>query len=167
MMTNRRLRQTGRSDQQSRHIRLYHYMLKTDAWRDLNCVARSLYVEMAYRYAGVGSNNGKLPYSVREAADTLKVGKSTAQRAFASLEQHGFIVPIKQGAFSLKVRHATEWRLTEFACDVTTALASKEFMKWSSQNQNTVPGVGPKVPEAGPIGPSCGTEQPKIRRYGT
>jgi DNA-binding transcriptional regulator YhcF (GntR family) len=122
---------------------------------------------MSSRYAGVGSNNGKLPHSVREAAEALNIGKSTAARAFESLEQHGFIVATKQGAFSLKKRHATEWRLTEFPCDVTNALASKEFVRWALQKQNTIPAAGPKVPEAGLIGPSHGTEQTEMSRYGT
>src|SRR5215469_837939 len=41
-----------------------------------------------------------------------------------------FIVPITKGAFSLKKRHATEWRLTAFPCDVTGAWATKDFMRW-------------------------------------
>ena len=88
---------------------------------------RAVYAEMAKRYAGTGSNNGKLPYSIREAADSLHIGKSTAASALTVLQERGFIVPMTKGAFSRKVRHATEWRLTEFPCDVTHALPSKEF----------------------------------------
>jgi hypothetical protein len=41
--------------------------------------------------------------------------------------------PVIEGAFSLKKRHATEWRLTEFPCDITHALmGSKEFMRWQA-----------------------------------
>jgi DNA-binding GntR family transcriptional regulator len=69
-------------------------------------------------------------------AEALNVGKMTAARALRSLQEHGFIVEAKRGAFSLKLRHASEWRLTEFGCDVTGALATKEFARW--QKQNTV-----------------------------
>jgi DNA-binding transcriptional MocR family regulator len=114
-----------------RHVRLYHYMTNSPAWHDLNAVARSIYLEIARRYAGTGSNNGRIPYSVREAAAELKISTATASRALAALVDHGFIVPVAKGAFSLKRRHATEWRLTEFPCDITQGLiGSKEFMRW-------------------------------------
>ncbi len=61
----------------------------------------------------------------------------TAQRAFKELQDHGFIILAKRGAFSLKCRHATEWRLTEFRDDVTGEMATKEFARWG-KNQNTV-----------------------------
>jgi DNA-binding transcriptional MocR family regulator len=114
-----------------RHIRLYHYITDCPAWHDLNAVARAIYCEMARRYAGAGSNNGRIPYSVREAAAELKISRATASRALATLTDHGFIVPTVKGAFSLKKRHATEWRLTEFPCDITHAFASKDFMRWA------------------------------------
>jgi hypothetical protein len=115
----------------ARHVRLYHYITNGAAWHDLNPVARAIYIEIAKRYAGVGSNNGRIPYSVREAAKELKIGPATASRALATLVDHGFIVPVTKGAFSRKNRHATEWRLTEFPCDVTnTPIGTKDFMRW-------------------------------------
>jgi hypothetical protein len=113
-----------------RHVRLYHYMTNSPAWHDLNAVARAIYIEIAKRYAGVGSNNGRIPYSVREAAAELKIGTATASRALGALVDHGFIVPVTKGAFFRKVRHATEWRLTEFPCDVTNELPTKDYMRW-------------------------------------
>lgn len=166
-MTNRRPRRSGRSDKAVRHVRLYHWLMKTDAWQSLDCTARALYVEIASRYAGPGSNNGKIPYSVREAAAALKIGKSTAKRAFDQLTDRGFIVATERGAFSLKIRHATEWRLTEHCCDQTRELASKEFARWSRVEQKPVPRAGHFVPEAAPIGTCGGTVEPVARRYGT
>ena len=66
-------------------------------------------------------------------------------------------VAVTKGAFSLKKRHATEWRLTEFPCDLTHALPTKDFMRWqpSQKIQNTVPIVKPSVPVAKPNG-NCG-----------
>jgi hypothetical protein len=37
------------------------------AWQSLDGNTRSVYVEIAQRYAGAGSNNGRIPYSIREA----------------------------------------------------------------------------------------------------
>jgi len=91
-------------------------------------------IESATRYAGPGSNNGRLSYSLREMARALNVSKMTAQRALQTLRERGFIVETKRGAFSLKERHATEWRLTEFCDDVTGALSTKDFARWKKQN---------------------------------
>ena len=138
-----RTNRTGRSGKASRHIRLYHWMTNSPAWHDLSAAARAIYCEMAKRYAGDGSNNGRIPYSVREAAAELRISPATASRALKSLQHNGFIVAETRGAFSLKKRHATEWRLTEFPCDVSHALPTKDFMRWqpSQKIQNTVPVV--------------------------
>jgi DNA-binding transcriptional MocR family regulator len=124
---------TGRSTAESRHVRLYHWLMRTEAWRSLDATERAIYVEIAGRYGGPGSNNGRIPYSVREATKALHIGKATASRALHSLERRGFIVATQRGAFSFKVRHATEWRLTEFPCDITQQLATKDFARWSPQ----------------------------------
>ena len=101
-----------------------------------------------------GSNNGLIHYSVREAADELKISKDTAARALRSLEAHGFIVVEKRGAFHCKIRHASEYRLTIYASDIATdyagKLATKEFMRWP-EIQNSVPGVIPTVPVVVPL----------------
>jgi DNA-binding MarR family transcriptional regulator len=146
---SRKLRKTGRSNKEARHVRLYHLMLKTPAWKSLTANARAIYVEIAARYGGLGSNNGRIPYSVRDAAKSLKIGKSTAAKAIQQLQDRGFIVEITKGAFSRKNRHATEWRLTESSCDITDALPTREYLRWP-QIQNT-------VPKAGPHGTSSGT----------
>ena len=130
---------TGRSKTASRHVRLYHYMTGSAAWHDLSAVGRAIYCEIARRYAGLGSNNGRIPYSVREAAAELKIGRATASRALTSLVDHGFIVPMKKGAFSLKKRHATEWWLTEYPCDVTNQMETKAFMRWTPPAESAPP----------------------------
>jgi hypothetical protein len=140
MKKNRKGRH-GEPDKAARYVRLPHWMLKSPAYRSLDGNARSIYTEMAMLYRGPGTNNGYISYSVREAATSLKIGKSTAARALAQLEERGFIVCMQKGAFKAS-RHATEWRLTEHACDRTGALATKTFMSWSTQKQKPVPVVG-------------------------
>jgi hypothetical protein len=131
-------------------------MLKSEAWRSLDACAKALYVEISARYAGPGSNNGRIPFSVREAATALKVGKTKAAIAFDHLQERGFIVPETKGAFSRKSRHATEWRLTEFGSDVSSDWATKDYQQWGIQN--TVPEGGPTVAAAGPFGTRTRTE---------
>lgn len=147
------------------HVRLYKSLLNSSAWLSLSPVGRALYVQLAARY--MGSNNGRIPYSVRDGQDELHVGKSTVQRALAELVERGFLVAEKRGAFSLKLKHATEWRLTDHPCDLTGRPATKDYMKWSPEIQNAIPVVGPKVPVAGPIGTYGGTSVAKRQRNST
>lgn len=147
----------SRKTKMLRHVRLYHYLMQTAAWKSLKALERAIYIEIAARYAGDGSNNGTIGYSIREAASTFKVGKSSAARALETLQDRGFIVARKKGAFSLKSRHSTEWRLTEFGCDLTGALPTKEFARWSPENQKPVPSQTLIVPQTGPADTSSGT----------
>lgn len=144
----------GRSKGEPRHVRLYHTLMKTDAWRELDCVARCAYVELASRYGGPGSNNGRIPYSSREMAAALKVSKATAWRAVQRLQEVGFVVEMKRGSFSLKQQHASEWRLTEFGCDVTGALPTRDYQSWKKQNAVSLMKPGGLSHETAP-GPQC------------
>jgi hypothetical protein len=124
-MSNRKLKK-------QRFVQLFHWMLDSYAWNDLDVNARAVYVELSKRYNG--QNNGRIAYSARQASLDLHVGKNTAARAMNNLEAHGFIVAEKRGAFHCKIRHATEWRLTIYDSDLTTYphnLATKECMRWS------------------------------------
>jgi hypothetical protein len=142
-----------KKDKWPRHVRICHYMMETLAWKSLGAIPRAIYLHMASRYAGHGSNNGKIGYSVREAADELSIGKTTAERALIALQDRGFIVAMKRGAFSLKQRHASEWRLTEFSSDVSRDLATKDFLTWTpDKNKTRYPQRAQSVSVAGPIG---------------
>ena len=77
-------RKTG----QPRFVQLFHWMLNSPAWKDLDANARAIYVELTRRYNG--SNNGRIAYSVRQAAADLKISKDTAARAFRSLKRSRF-----------------------------------------------------------------------------
>jgi hypothetical protein len=135
MANRRRHNTTGRVNKISRYVAMSHWLMKTPAWHSLDCVSRCAYIELASRYAGPGSNNGRIPYSLREMAEALGCSKATAMRAMERLQNRGFLVMTKQGAFSVKVRSATEWRLTEFGCDVTGELATKDFARWEPKNK--------------------------------
>jgi DNA-binding transcriptional regulator YhcF (GntR family) len=155
------MRRKHRSNQQ-RFVQLFHWEMKNAAWKDLSATARALYVEIKARYHG--TNNGLIGYSVRQAADELKISKATASRAFRALVSHGFIVAEQKGSFSYKMdaegkrkRLASEWRLTAYDSDVATSyaakLSTKEFMRWP-EIHNTVSLRIPMVPEVKPYGPS-------------
>jgi DNA-binding transcriptional MocR family regulator len=121
---------------QGRYVTLREYVLVTAAWQSLDCVARCLYVEIATRYRGPNSNNGKIPYSVREAATALRISKDTANRALRDLQDRGFLIATKDSGFNLKGRASREWILTEFSDDRSGKHVepTKEFTRWTAPN---------------------------------
>jgi hypothetical protein len=135
-----------------RYVSLTEYMLASQAWQALPCNSRALYIELARRYRGPNSNNGRIPYSVREAATALAIGRSTAQRCFEQLLDLGFVKIGKRSGFSMKGRVATEWLLTEFPDDTTatTGIASKDFLKWTPQNSFHSPTTDTHSPTSEP-----------------
>ncbi len=122
-------------DKPARYVAMSHYLMRSPAWKSLGCIARAVYLDMASRY--YGSNNGRIVYAIRCAVDELHIGNATAKRALDALEDCGFIVATKRGAFSLKVRNATEWRLTEYQCDVSNRIPTKDFMTWTPDKNKT------------------------------
>lgn len=139
-----------------RHVRVCHYMMDSQAWKSLGAIPRAVYLDMAKRYNG--TNNGGIGYSMRCAVDELNIGLATAKRALDALQERGFIVPVKKGAFSYKHRHATEWLLTEHGYG--TALATKDFMKWTpDQNKTRYPERKQSVAVAEAAGSCSGTNR--------
>lgn len=138
-------------------VALERYLLKSPAWRSLDAVARAAYVEIAQAYNG--SNNGRIVMSARMLADGLNVSKDTAARKIHILQERGFIERVKQASFSMKVRHAAEYRLAAFRCDVSGALASKAFMRQQPEIQNTVRPQGPYGTATRTGGEKCGVKQ--------
>lgn len=154
----------------TKFVKLDRYLYRSDAWQDLSCVDRCLYLLLLDRYDG--TNNGRIGLGCRDASLELNVSKNTANRSFQSLEDHGFIRTTKRSGFNVKDRVTNEYRLTEYGCDVTGELPTKDFMKWAPEEKSTVPPEGHTVPPEGqtkqktvpkpPHGPSHGTVKPKI-----
>ncbi len=127
---------TGRSTGEARHVRLYEWELRSPAFRSLSCAARCLLLELKRRH--IGTNNGYIPLSVREAADLLNRSRSKVQGVFAELQTKGFIRPRQKGSFDLKIRHSTDWILGEYPFGAKAA--TKEFMSWRpDEKQKPVP----------------------------
>jgi hypothetical protein len=120
---------TGRSKNDASHLRLYHWIIRSEGYRALSCAARGVLIEIALGHHG--ANNGRLGLSVRDAAERCRLARGTAARAFSELQEVGFIDCVTKGAFSLKARHASEWRLTWLKCDVTGNPPDKRFARWT------------------------------------
>lgn len=174
---SRKPNKTGRSNGESRHVRLHHWVMETAAWRTMGAVPRSILVELMRRYNG--SNNGHIPMSIREISSLVRIGKTTAADGLQELEDRGFIREAIPSSFARKTSasgpagRSSRWRLTEFKCDLTSDLPTKEFARWEApplakkspqKKQNAVRLQVRSVPESGhsvPVGGQSGNEKPQ------
>ncbi|MGU3420771.1 DUF6074 family protein [Methylobacterium sp. D54C] len=153
----------GNGKKEPPHVRLYDWLTDSAAWLDLSTDARALYVLLKKKYRGM--NNGRIILSVRQAAENLKVSKTSASKAFLELQVHGFIEVVILGGFdSRKDGRATEWRLTEHPCDVAAELPTRRFMSWAPGKDFTVPQGGRSVPQGGQSVPQGGLMDQRIPR---
>lgn len=120
----------GRSKRAPPFVQLPWYLLDSDAWRASRPTERAAYVELERLYNG--RNNGRLALSVRDLAERLGVNKDTASVALKALQSKGLIICVTPGGFSRKIRHATEWRLTNKGCDKSGGPPTKEFARWKA-----------------------------------
>ena len=143
--------------------------MDTEAWKNLSPGAKSAYFAVKRRYNG--TNNGRIGFGSRSAAEALGMSKSSAARYLSELEEHGFIVKTKDSSFNQK-RLTVEWLLTEHRNDVTGEEPRRAFRNWSSlERKNAVPPVKRLVPPAvpkerfqhhiGDCSPTGGTAGPK------
>lgn len=123
-MSKSRFKRKGKS----KFIMLDGYVKRSAAWKALTPIEKVAYLEVKWRYDGL--NNGRIGLGCRELADELGMSRNTADRALVGLLAKGFTAKAKASAFNVKNRAATEWRLTEYNCDVTGELATKDFMRW-------------------------------------
>jgi len=117
---------TGRTIKRDRFLQLPHFLLTSEAWKSLNPIERTLFIEVAQRYNG--HNNGEIGLGVRAAGEALHVRPQTVGNAFHVLIETGFLKVGRDSAFNVKSRLAREWIVTLFPhCD---CLASRDFMRW-------------------------------------
>lgn len=125
----------GRTKRYEKHVRLYRHLLESAAYKSLSCYGRAALIELMYRHDG--TNNGRVPLSVRETASKLGIADKTAQKALQEVCEKGFTHVTRIGSFDRKIRHATEWALAMEP--IGDKSATKEFMRWQPpEKQNTV-----------------------------
>ncbi|AOV16580.1 hypothetical protein BJI67_05400 [Acidihalobacter aeolianus] len=120
------------------HVRLYRHELESAAYRSLSCEARALLVEARSLFSG-GEN--RIHLSIRKTQRRLGVGRHLAEKALAELQDRGFIRLLQKGGFNRKVRHSSEFALTnEPLADRDGAVPSKDFLRWTpAEKKITVP----------------------------
>jgi hypothetical protein len=101
--------------------------LKEPAWRALSFGARCLYIQLKSLFTG--KNNGKIYLSVRKAAEELNASRSSTERWFRELQDHGFIRPTQKAFLGLDGQAtATYWRLTEVGC--MGEQPTRDYLQW-------------------------------------
>jgi hypothetical protein len=121
--------------------------LQEPAWKALPYGARCLYITLKSFFNG--RNNGRIYLGVRKAATELKASRSSTERWFRDLRDHGFIRPT-QGAFLGTEGHAsaTYWRLTELG--YMGEQPTREFKQWApDKNKSPHLKSGQTVPTIG------------------
>ena len=120
----------------SRFVQLHHRLLNSHAWHMLTPLQRAAYIEIAQLYDG--KNNGRIAVSARRLAGLIPCSKNAD--LLRTLEDAGFIDTIKVGKYTKKEeeRLASEYRLTDFKCDVTHEAPSRRYNpqhRWDASMQ--------------------------------
>jgi len=150
----------GRSSGGPNFIQLFRYVLDSPAYISLSSTARAVLIEVNHAYNG--SNNGRIILSERKLAERLGCERKPVRHALRMLIDRGFIEPRVKGAFSVKFRRATEWRLNDRRCDVTGVEQSQAFLRW----QNPDPDGQLKSKTRGSKRPTYGVKKTPLRTLG-
>ena len=73
------LAKRGVIESTERFVKLIYPLLESEAWRWLEPMSQSVYIELRRRFNG--SNNGRISLSLSEAAHILKASKSSISTA--------------------------------------------------------------------------------------
>lgn len=118
-----------RRKHEPKHIRLYHSIITSEAWKHTSGAAVKVLIALVMR--DNGSRNGEISFSVREAAEAANISTRTAKRCLDELEVKGWIECTQRGAFDRKVSHASLWRYTWAASPACKKGPTRDFEKWT------------------------------------
>lgn len=116
-----------------RHVQLQEWLQATEAWETMKPGPRALYVELKRRF--LGSNNGRIILSHRQAAEALNVHRNTVSAWFDELVDRGFIrveCPPHLGPDG--IGKATLWALTELKT-ADGKPATSNFKHWRANSK--------------------------------
>ena len=120
---------TKRRERGGKFVKLDEWLMKTEAWRSLDPVARCIFIEMARLYNG--HNNGEIGMACRRAAERVGVKKTIAAERIQTLMDRGFIRLTRAAEIGLRKRRqrfSASYPLTHVP--VGKALPTKEFVHW-------------------------------------
>ncbi|WP_017998289.1 hypothetical protein [Paracoccus sp. N5] len=105
--------------------------MDTPAWRALSSAAQALYPWLRLEWHGPKfNNNGRLQFSVRQAALAMGVTKDTANKAFIDLQRKGFVVVTQEARLGVGgAARSSSYELTEVAL-VGETEGRKLYRQW-------------------------------------
>lgn len=117
--TAQRLRDEAKQERRkdgAKFARMFLATMQTPAWKALTPYAQRLYPWLQLEWTGPKvNNNGRIRFSVRQAADALGCNPETARRAFIDLQRKGFLVVTRCAALGTEGEaRGHEYELTEF-----------------------------------------------------
>ncbi|MDE0588577.1 hypothetical protein OU789_01415 [Halocynthiibacter sp. C4] len=111
--------------------------MEEPAWQALSPVAQALYPWLKFEWHGPrNNNNGKINFSVRQAAQRLGVSVNTASRGFHDLQRKGFIVITEIGTLGHSgFAKSPKYELTEITLPYGQQPAGRKLYKqWRKGN---------------------------------
>ena len=111
---------------------LPHAILKSDVWLSCKPAARAVWIGLTMRF--FGTNNGRIAYSCRDAAEHAGIGKNTAATALMQLREVGLIECVTESNFDSRKKLAREWALTHIPVDGRPA--SGKWKKYKNKSQS-------------------------------
>ncbi|HSI42129.1 MAG TPA: hypothetical protein VLA00_16415 [Xanthobacteraceae bacterium] len=147
MARKRRIREAWDAAPAQPFVSISKSLLQEPAWRALPFGARCLYVGLKSFFNG--QNNGSIYLGVRKAAAELDASRSSTERWFKDLQEHGFIRPTQKAFLGSEGKaSATYWRLTEIGH--MGEQPTRDFKNWTPP-ENRIPHLksGQTVPKIG------------------
>ena len=92
------------------YISLPYAMLRHSAFQALSADSVRVLIQMHLGFHG--HNNGRVGFSIRQAAECLHSGNGRATRAMNELQERRFIICHAQSSFNMKTKKSREWEIT-------------------------------------------------------
>jgi hypothetical protein len=125
----------GRQKGDGGHLRLYHYVLESLAWRSLSGATVKVILEICCRHHG--SNNGEISFAVRDGKD-LGLCIETTCKALWEAQAKGFLEVTGRSTFATKTGEASTYRVTFLDLPIGSSERDKrhtdEFRQWTPGN---------------------------------
>lgn len=106
---------TGRTQSGDKFAKVFLVTMQSPAWRALTPYAQRLHPWLLLEWGGPNANNnGRIAYTVKQAAEALGCNTETARKAFLDLQAKGFLVVTRCAALgTVGTARAHEYELTE------------------------------------------------------
>ena len=102
-------------DPNGAHIRIYHNLLNSPAWRALSASAKNLFIDLRVQLNA--SNNGKIAAVFSDLKHRGWRSKTTMHKALRELDALGFIAKTRQGGIASMSRICSLYRFTDLDCN--------------------------------------------------